>query len=377
MNLRSSAETFAITLAALVFSLAAFGLFMLAFAKTHPSPLDLYHFMYLGAFGAKSSWENTLTRAAPLILTALCTALPARLGLIVIGGEGALVLGGLAAACVGLLLKSAPATVLQIGMLGTGFLIGGLFIAGVGLLRDRRGVNETISSLLLTYVALALFNFVVEGPMRDPAYANKPSTSMIPETSKIGEIGAFFGGNFAVHWGLAYGIVFCVVAWVLMSYTTFGFAVRMVGGNVRAAQGAGLPVGWLILVTCVLGGGAAGLAGATQIAAVEGQANAALYVAGYGFAGILVSFVARHNPLAIIPTAVLFGGLGASSGLLQRRLKLPDASVGVLMGIIFVTVLMFETFYGRFKLFQAKLQSAGPAAERARVWSAAPEAVTK
>ena len=168
----------------------------------------------------------------------MCTALPARLGLIVIGGEGALVLGGLSATCVGLLLRSAAATVLQIGMLATGFIVGGLFIAAVGILRDRRGVNETISSLLLTYVAIALFNFVVEGPMRDPAYANKPSTSMIPEASKIGEIGATFGGNFAVHWGLVYGIVFCGLAWILMSYTTFGFAVRMVGGNVRAAQGS-------------------------------------------------------------------------------------------------------------------------------------------
>ena len=377
MNWRSTAETFVITLAALACSLAIFGLFMLVFAKTHPSPLDLYHAIYLGAFGAKSSWENTLTRAAPLILTALCTALPARLGLIVIGGEGALVLGGLSATCVGLLLRSAAATVLQIGMLATGFIVGGLFIAAVGILRDRRGVNETISSLLLTYVAIALFNFVVEGPMRDPAYANKPSTSMIPETSKIGEIGATFGGNFAVHWGLVYGIVFCVLVWILMSYTTFGFAVRMVGGNVRAAQGAGLPVGWLILITCVLGGGAAGLAGATQIAAVEGQANAALYVSGYGFAGILVSFVARHHPLAIIPTGVLFGGLGASSGMLQRSLKLPDASVGVLMGIMFVVVLTFETFYGRFRVFQVRLEQPKPLAEPAKPPAAMQEAVAK
>ena len=98
-------------------------------------------------------------------------------------------------------------------------------------------------------------------------------------------------------------------------------------------------------------GAAAGLAGMVEIAAVHGQANAAL-IAGYGFTGILVSFIARHQPLAIIPAAILFGGLNASSGVLQRWLKLPDASVLLLQGMIFVTVLSFDTLYGRLKLFQ-------------------------
>ena len=110
----------------------------------------------------------------------------------------------------------------------------------------------------------------------------------------------------------------------------------MVGGNPRAARLVGLPVGRIVLVvTCLLGGAAAGLAGMVEVAAVQGAANATL-AAGYGFTGILVAFLARHNPLAIIPVAVLFGGIGASGGLLQRRLGLPDASVLVLQGIIFV-----------------------------------------
>ena len=83
--------------------------------------------------------------------------------------------------------------------------------------------------------------------------------------------------------------------------------------------------------------------------------------AGYGFAGILVSFIARHNPLAIIPAAILFGGLNAASGILQRRLEVPDASVHVLMGIIFVTILLFETLYGRIKLFQVNTVAAAAA----------------
>ena len=115
-----------------------------------------------------------------------------------------------------------------------------------------------------------------------------------------------------------------------------------------------MPVGRLILITCFLAGGCTGLAGAIEIGAVHKQANANL-IAGYGFTGILVAFIARQQPLAIIPAAVLFGGLEAAIGdvTLQSRLGLPDASVQVLMGIIFVVILLFDTLYGRFRVFHA------------------------
>jgi simple sugar transport system permease protein len=347
MNWRGIAETLSITLAAMVASLVLFGIFMYFLAGV--PPWELYVQMYEGAFGRWYSWQNTLSKAAPLILTALCTALPARLGLIIIGGEGALVLGGLAAVTFGLLPLGLPTPVAQLGMLAAGMLAGGLLIAFVGALRDLRGVNETIASLLVTYITIAVFSYVVEGPMRDPASLNKPSTPLINPDLKIGTM---FGLD--VHWGLGFGILYCLLAYVVIDHTTFGFAARMVGGNVRAAQTAGLPVGRLILIACLLGGGAAGLAGAVEIAAVHYQANASL-IAGYGYMGILVSFIARHHPLGIIPAAILFGGLKASSGILQRRLQLPDASVDVLMGIIFVMILLFETLYGRFRVFQPRL----------------------
>ena len=226
-------------------------------------------------------------------------------------------------------------------------LVGGLAIALIGMLRYWRGVNATISSLLLTYIAIGVFSFLVEGPMRDPASLNKPSTYPIPAAAMLGKM---FGMD--VHWGLAFGVCACLIAYVLMDHTTFGFAARMAGGNVRAAQAAGLPVGWLTVATCFLGGAAAGLAGMVEVAAVHRQANASM-IAGYGFTGILVSFIARHQPLAIIPAAILFGGLGASSGVLQRRMQLPDASVQVLMGTIFVMILLCETLYGRFRIFQS------------------------
>ena len=117
--------------------------------------------------------------------------------------------------------------------------------------------------------------------------------------------------------------------------------MRVVGGNPRTAQLLGLPASKLILLACALGGACAGLAGAVEVAAVHTSANASL-IAAYGYAGILVSFIARHNPWAVIPVAILFGGFGAAGSLLQRRLGLPDASVLVLQGIAFVLILASE-----------------------------------
>jgi simple sugar transport system permease protein len=136
-----------------------------------------------------------------------------------------------------------------------------------------------------------------------------------------------------------------------MRFTTVGYALRIAGGNVRAARLAGLPVGLLILGACFVGGSAAGLAGMAEVAAVQGSANASL-MAGYGYAGILVSFMARHNPLAIIPVAILIGGIGSAGGLLQRRMDLPDATMMVLQGTLFMVILAAETMYGRMKVFR-------------------------
>ena len=342
-KLRSAAEYIIIPALALAAALAAFGIFVALFGK---DPIDLYFYMYQGAFGTSFSWRNTLSRAAPLILTALCTALPAQLGLVIIGGEGALLMGALAATSAALVLPDMSPVIVQLAMVLAGMAVGGAWIALSGALQHYRGVNETISSLLLVYIALAILNHLVEGPMRDPASLNKPSTHEIGAANMIGTI-----PGLDVHWGLAFGIVAALLAYILVFHTVFGFAARIAGGNVRAAKVVGLPVGRLILIACFLAGAAAGLAGMVEVAAVQGRTNANL-AAGYGFTGILVSFLARHNPIAIIPVAVLLGGISASGGLLQRRLGLPDASVLVLQGMIFISVLASETLYGRLGIFR-------------------------
>jgi len=345
LRLLRFAEALSIPIGALIASALVFALFLLIIGK---NPLDFYALVWTGGFGSAFSIQNSLQRAAPLILTGLAFAIPARIGLTLIGGEGALVLGGFAAAAVAIpLVSNAVPPALTLPLMALAAMgVGGVWIGIAGWLRHYRGVNETISSLLLSYIAIAIMNFFVEGALRDPASANKPSTMPIGDAYRIGSI-----PGTDVHWGLAAGIFLAVVLWVLMSRTTFGFAARMTGGNARAAKAQGLPVGWLMVVCCCIAGACAGFAGFFEVAAIHGQANASL-IAGYGFTGILVSFLARHNPLAIVPVAILFGAIAASGGVVQRRMGMPDATVLVLQGIMFVVLLVSETLYGRIKLFQ-------------------------
>ena len=315
---------------------AALLLFGLLGALAGVDPLDVWTTLFTGAFGSWFSWQNTLQRAAPLMLTALCVAIPARAGLVVIGGEGALVLGALAGAALPYALTLPDNTAGTVAVCLAGAVTGGLWVMLAGWLRQYRGINETISSLLLAYIAIGIFKHLVEGPLRDPASLNKPSTHALSEGLRIGGIG---GSD--IHWGLAIGVVACIGLGLWLRLTASGFSVRVVGGNPRAAQLVGLPATRLILAACGVGGACAGVAGAVEVAAVHTNANASL-IAGYGYAGILVSFIARHNPLAIVPVAILFGGFGAAGSLLQRRLGLPDASVLVLQGIAFVLILASE-----------------------------------
>ncbi len=357
-NWRKTAEAITIPIGALLFALVLFGLFCALCGK---NPFAVYGLIFRSAFGNWKSFQGTLLRAAPLMLTALCTALPARLGLMIIGNEGALVMGGLASIVVGLILSygsvtpsaeqlqqvsSIPSVLVLSGMALAGIVAGGLWIAAVGALRHYRAVNETISSLLMNYIAIAIMNQLVGGLIKDPGETVKASSFALPEVNRLTNLPAT-----RIHFGLLYGIIVCVLAYILIQHTTFGFAARTAGGNVKAARIAGLPVGKLTIIICFLAGSCAGLAGMAEVAAVHGRVNESL-VAGYGYTGILVAFVARYNPIACTIVAILLGGIISSGGALQRNLGMPDATVLVFQGLVFLVILYSDSLYGRFKIFK-------------------------
>lgn len=340
---RSKVEALLLPVGAILVSLLLFGIFV---KLQGVDPFKVFASIKKAAFGSWYSMQNTLVRAAPLMLCALGTAIPLRLGLVVIGNEGALVIGGLCAMAAGLLFIDGSPFSVHLVMALTGMLAGGLWLLAVGALKQYRGVNETISSLLMNYIGIALLNQAVNSWMKDPSSLNKPSSYPIPDEKMLQPL-----GDTQVHWGLIFGIVFCIIVWFLIHKTTFGFQIRTIGANVRAARLAGLAVGPVTLVTCFIAGAAPGLAGMVEVAAVHGRANESLN-AWYGYSGILVAFLARQNAIACIFVSVLLGGLLASGGILQRVHKLPDATILVFQGIVFLTILFSESLYGRFKVFQ-------------------------
>ncbi len=248
-NWHAPAEALLLLLLALATALPLCGVFC-GFGRHSPTQVWVLHFR--GAFGDAFAWQNTLQRAAPLMLTALAVALPAlpaQAGLTVIGGEGALALGALGCAALPYVMPVPGGVLGSATVLASGAVFAALWVALAGVLRQWRRVNETISSLLLRYIAIALFKHGVEGPMRDPASLNKPSTRPLAAALQIGPIAPdSFPGD--VHWGLVDGVVACVLFRAWLSFTAQGFSLRVVGGNARAARLVGLATDRLVVRAC-------------------------------------------------------------------------------------------------------------------------------
>jgi ABC-type uncharacterized transport system permease subunit len=334
------AQSVLVPLGAIAAGMMVFGIFA---ALIGVNPFAVYASIWKAGFGSWYSWQNTLVRASPLLLCGLCTSLPARAGIIVIGNEGAVVVGGVGAITAGLATQSLPAWICLTVMALASMVCGGAWIAVSTALQHYRGVSAVISGLLLNYLAIALMNQLIEGPLRDPSSLNTPATYPLSADHRLGY---FFGTH--VHHGLLFGIVACLLAWFLVERTTFGFEMKISGGNVRVARLMGLPVGRLVVMAGFLGGMCAGLAGMIEVAAVHGRGNESLN-AGYGYVGILVAFLARQSALGVLVLSLLVGGLLASGGMLQRAHDLPDAAIAVLQGILFLFILLSDTVYGRLR----------------------------
>ena len=331
----STVEACALTALALLLTLAAWSCVALAAGVPVGSSLVL---LVEGSVGSLFALEQTLRAATPLLLTGLAVALGAQAGLLIIGVEGSFVIGGLGAAVVGAA-ASGPLSLLLL-LLG-GIAAGGLWLALAGALKHWRGVHEAISTLLLTYVALALTNALVEGMLRDPDSLDKPLTRPIPSEAMIGEI-----GSSSLHWGLPLGMIACVIAYVFVTHSTWGMGVRIFGASNATARFAGIAQGRLVILVCALSGAVAGLAGAVEVAAVQHSASISLAL-GYGYVGILVAFIARGNMLMIIVAACLLGAIEASGSLLQRQAGAPASTAKMIEGLLLVSLMICQSLRGR------------------------------
>jgi len=325
-RLTSFSRLFGLTL--LVF--VAVGFFLLLFGR---NPIAAYQEIFKGSLGSAYGLSEVVVRAIPLMLCAVGTAIPARMGLLNVGAEGQLHAGALAATWGALFLGFLPREILLPALVVLGLLGGAAGAFGPALLRWKANVNETISTLLLNYVIILLVEYMVRGPWKDPASFNWPFTPEFPDAARL----SFYWGT-RIHAGLWFALVAIALFYLALRRTRWGYEVRVIGDNPEAAARAGIPLGRHTLLAMCIGGGLAGLAGMAEVTAVQSRLRPGIST-GFGYTGFLVSWLALHHPLGIVVMALLLGVLSVGGDMVQISLGLPYSTVNIIMSLIFFIVL--------------------------------------
>ncbi|HEX9245404.1 MAG TPA: ABC transporter permease [bacterium] len=297
-------------------------------------PLAAYGELLSGPFGSGFGLTETLVKATPLILTGLAVLVPARMRLWNIGAEGQFQLGAIGAAAVALFtpLGRSPGAVPAV--LVAGMAAGAAWCLVPAALRAWLRVNETITTLLLNYVALLFVDYLIYGPWKDPASRGFPLSATFPAAAKL----PVLVSGTRVHLGLLLAVAAAVAVAIMLSRTRWGFEIRVIGDNPVCARYAGIDLVRNTLLVMGVAGALAGLAGAGEASAIAGRLQRGLSP-GYGYTGIIVAWLAKLNPIAAVLVAVLLGGLFLGGDALQISLGLPIAVVYMLQGLIFFFVL--------------------------------------
>jgi simple sugar transport system permease protein len=269
----------------------------------------------------------------PLLLCALAVLLPARLGLVNVGGEGQIYMGAWLATWGALSLGDLPRPLALTAVLVLGFIGGGLWAAIPAYLRAKGWLNEVISTLLLNYVAIQFVNYFIFGAWRDPESANFPQTVRFADAFLLPQ----FGGT-RVHLLLPLGLLAAVLIFFLLRYTHWGYAMRAIGGNPEAALRHGFPITRYLILSMIIAGGLAGLAGVGEVMAIQGRLRPA-FSPGYGYVGFLISWLAGHSPFAAIGMAFLLAVIALGGDTLQITQNVPFSTVNILMALILFIVL--------------------------------------
>jgi len=314
------------------------------FLSVGANPLRAYAVMAVGAFGSFHDFSEVLVKAIPLILCGLAVAISARILLWNIGGEGQLALGGIGAAAVALFLsRHLPPPFVIPSMIVAGFLAGGLWASVAGLLKAKFGVNEILTSLMLNYVAIFWLEHLYFGPWRDPMGMGFPGTAMFPEPAWLPRF-----PQTRVHLGLLFGIAAAMAIHWTLSRTRWGYEIRVIGENPRAARYAGMNIDRNILWVMFLSGGLAGLAGMAEVSGIHYRLQQGLTV-GYGYIGIIVAWLSRLHPGGIILVGIFLAGLLVGGDQLQSVMHLPSSVGMVLEGTLLFFVLGSD-FLSRYRI---------------------------
>jgi ABC-type uncharacterized transport system permease subunit len=292
------------------------------------NPVDAYRSMWT-SLGSSRSIESVLVKSIPLIFAALAVAVPARAGLVNVGGEGQLIMGGVGAVFASHMIgTSMPGQSALIVLCLAGAAAGAIWAALAVTLRIVVGINEAVATLLLNYVALNVMYALIGDSWKDPTAAGQLVSRELPGSQRFSLI-----GSTTVHAGLILAIIATAIVWWALKSTRWGFQLRVVGGNPEAARRAGLKVGLLLLGAMLVGGALAGLGGVSQLAGTEFRLRQGFLV-NYGYIGFLASWLARHNPVKVALAAVVLAAISVSGDSLQIDSALPAATVNILMALV-------------------------------------------
>jgi len=276
-----------------------------------------------------------LVKATPLLLIALGLALCFRSNVWNIGAEGQYVMGAVFAAGMALMADKASSPWVMVPSVLLAGVLGGMCWAGItAWLRDRFHANEILVSLMLVYVAIMVLGYLVYGPWKDPLGYNFPQTKTFEAATQVPRL--FIGSR--VNIGIILALLGVLVIWVFLFRTRGGWAQQIGGLAPHAARYAGFSSRRAIWLALLVSGGAAGLAGALEVAGPIGQLTPYVPV-GYGFAAIIVAFVGRLHPVGMVFSAILMSMFYIGGELAQSRLGLPKSLTGVFQGLLLFSLL--------------------------------------
>lgn len=331
-------STLALVLTTVLALVAAFILAGLLFIPFGASPLSAFGSLFAEAFGSLRGFSQTLVQATPLILIAQATIVIWRGGLGYIGFEGCFLVGAAAASYVALggtpqgMLIMLPVWAFWPVVIVAAFAAGALWAGMVGIMRVRFGGNDVLISLMANYVAAFLIQYLVSGPMR--ATGDLPQTPRLPVESWLPMIMP----GMRAHMGLLIALVCSVLVWILIRATPVGYEMMVSGLNPKAARYGGINVVRRQMLAVFLGGGMAALAGLCAVLGVQHRLMDGL-AGGVGFVGVVVALLARLNPLVVIPTAILYGGLEVGGSAMQRQTGLPTSVIFILESLVVLLIL--------------------------------------
>ena len=323
------------------------------------NPFVTYAQMAQGAFGNWRNFSETLVKAIPLMLTGLGVSIAFRMRFWNIGAEGQLVLGGVAAAWVALYWGAAlPGWLLLPTAVLMGMIAGALWAGFPAFLKATLKVDETLTTLMLNYVAILYYQHLFNGPWRDPEGYGFPGTAQFPKIAwlpKLSAISPALAGR--AHIGLLLALILAGVLWFVFNRTRWGFELHIIGENQTAARYLGIPIGRNIVLALLISGALSGLAGAGEALGISHRLQQGLAL-GYGYTAIIVAWMAQLNPITVIFVAILMGGLLVGGDQVQMMMDLPSAVGVVLQGMILIPMLAGSLFTEyRIKVIKTKSQN--------------------